>query len=167
MPRKLRTRANRLVVRARDEAALERTGARLARFGSLEPVEGYPAVAVLHLAAEHSLTGELWASLASSVAREAELDPILVDEQGNDRLPTGKIEVRFKEPPSPEQLEAFASEHGLALERRNKFVPAQAEFRVAGAKRPFLPDLLDELDKADTVRQSWLDTLSRYERAAS
>src|SRR5262245_66231241 len=42
--------------------------------------------------------------------------PVLVDDDGHERYPTGELTVRFDEPPTDEQLQTFAESRSLRTE---------------------------------------------------
>jgi hypothetical protein len=79
---------------------------------------------------------------------------------------TGEITVRFQDAPGDEELQRFATGHGLRLLRRNEYVRQQAVFRPLGASASVLPELVRTLERESGIRAAWLNTLSRYHRAA-
>lgn len=82
-----------------------------------------------------------------------------------DGVLTGEITVRFRETLDDRQLLRFASGYGLRLLRRNEFVPQQAVFQPAD--RADLPALVRTIEGDGTTKAVWLNTLSRYTRAAA
>jgi hypothetical protein len=91
--------------------------------------------------------------------------PVLVDESGSERLPTGEVTVRFARDPSDNELAEFGRRHGLVLHARNEFVPRQAVFLPSERRGTYLPDLCDALASEQDVKEAWPNTLSRYRRA--
>ena len=91
--------------------------------------------------------------------------PVLEGPDGSAHLPTGEVTVRFETPPSAAELERFARAHGLELRRRNEFAPAQAVFAPCRLPETYLPDLVEDLDRAEGVQSAWANTLSRYRRS--
>jgi hypothetical protein len=87
------------------------------------------------------------------------------DADGNELLPTGAVGVRFRRKPSDRALEEFARDEGMALERRNEFVPEQATFRPRQPREVYLPDLLAKIVSRADVAAAWPATLSRYRKA--
>lgn len=81
-----------------------------------------------------------------------------------DVIPTGEITVRFQEALDEKQLQRFASGYGLRLLRRNEFVPQQAVFQPAD--RSDLRSLVRTIEGDGSTKAVWLNTLSRYTRAA-
>lgn len=90
--------------------------------------------------------------------------PAIYREQ-HDVVPTGEITVRFWRTLDDRQLQRFASGYGLRLLRRNEFVPQQAVFQPAD--RTDLPTLVRTIEGDGSAKAVWLNTLSRYTRAAS
>jgi hypothetical protein len=90
--------------------------------------------------------------------------PLLVDEASGEHFPTGEVSVRFRRPPADAELERFARAHGMAVRRRNEFVPEQASFVPLEPRRTYLPDLVRTLADDDHVARAWINTASRYRR---
>lgn len=91
--------------------------------------------------------------------------PVLKDSEGNEHFPTGSLVVRFRERPTEKTLRAFATDHGLALESRNEFVPQQASFRPRRPRETYLPDLIAKVRAQPEVAVAWAGTLSKFRRA--
>ena len=91
--------------------------------------------------------------------------PVLEGPDGSAHLPTGEVTVRFEESPTLAQLRTFAEDHGLVLKRQNDLAPQQAVFAPQRLAETFLPDLIDNLEKARGVETAWANTLSRYRRS--
>jgi hypothetical protein len=150
-----------LVVKPEAEAGDVREA--LAELGEVEPVDGSD---LLLLRPEAGASGLAAARkrLLDETEGVAWAEPVLLDERNEPHLPTGEVSVRFTKSLSDEDLEAFAREHELRLERRNEFVPEQATFAPADPRRSSLPDLVQELTAAPGVRTAWANTISRYRR---
>jgi hypothetical protein len=141
----------------RSEAASKR----LASLGKIEPAESAGGV-IVRLNSTAADPKAAWENVKEKVG-EIEVDPILLDESGEPHYPTGEVTVRFKEPPTEAFLSNFAEKYGLKVRSRNKYVPAQVAFTVAGQR--YLPELVEQLKQADNAVSAWANTLSRYRRA--
>jgi hypothetical protein len=91
--------------------------------------------------------------------------PVMEGEDGSHHFPTGEVTVRFEHAPTDAQLKAFAEARQLVLKRRNEFAPQQAVFAPLHLGETYLPDLVDDLDKAKGVQTAWANTLSSYRRS--
>jgi hypothetical protein len=98
-------------------------------------------------------------------ADAAWIAPVLRDSSGSELFPTGTVVVRFRDRPGEKALAAFAHDHGLAIERRNEFVPEQVSFRPLRPRDVFLPDLVDRLLTLPGVEVAWASTVSHYRHA--
>lgn len=85
-------------------------------------------------------------------------------QEPRDVIPTGEITVRFQETLDDRQLQRFASGYGLRLLRRNELVPQQAVFQPED--RSDLRSLVRTIEGDGSTKAVWLNTLSRYTRAA-
>jgi hypothetical protein len=136
---------------------------RLAEFGA---VEARSDLGVLLLRLDDART-DLRAARAEILDRVEGVDwaePLLVDDSSSLAVPTGELSVRFHEPLSDDELRQFADEHGLELRRRNEFVPEQATFAPRGRRGETLPEQVEKLGRARTVKQAWTNTASQYRR---
>ncbi len=156
--------SDRLVVRPAEGTRGTTVQARAEKIGSLEPLEGHGGTFVLHLAQAAADARAAWESARQALGSDCQVEPVLVDAEGCDHYPTGRLEVRFHEPPSDSDLESFASEHGLRLRGRNRFVPVQVEFETPETDA-FLLDMIERLELSSAVHSAWADTLSRYRRS--
>ncbi len=91
-------------------------------------------------------------------------DPLLLDEQDAEHLPTGRISVRFYQPLLEEELQDFAAQNQLSVFKRNKYVPEQVAFERLEPQHSFLPDVIEKITHSQKVRAAWADTLSLYQR---
>ncbi len=156
--------SDRLVVRPAEGTRGTTVWARAEKIGSLEPLEGHGGTFVLHLAQAAPDARAAWESARQALGSDCQVEPVLVDAEGRDHYPTGRLEVRFHEPPSDSDLESFASEHGLRLRGRNRFVSVQVEFQTPEGNA-FLIDVIERLELSSAVHSAWADTLSRYRRS--
>ena len=152
-----------LVVRPAGDVARVRT--ELAAFGEVEDVEasGPP---LLRVDTAGGAARNARDRILDQVSAVAWAEPLLVDEQGGEHLPTGEVSVRFHEAPSDEDLATFGERHGLEVRRRNEFVPEQASFAPVDPREAYLPDLVDTVREDPEVSEAWANTLSRYRRVA-
>jgi hypothetical protein len=133
--------------------------------GRLTKASDDPPIYVLETAARdlRALTADINAIIGS----EAVVTPLLTDADGNKLLPTGRLQVRFNEPPSSELLERFAKTHKLELAGLNKWAPAQAEFAVRPDDTRYFPELESELQKDTSVKTAWADVKAAFRREST
>lgn len=105
-----------------------------------------------------------WAKIQETLEGKAFATPVLDDTEGNEFYPTGTLHARFNSVPTDRELQRFCSEHGLELVSRNEFQPAQAAFRVRDPSAVFLPDLVEQLNREDTVKRAWEEAQTHYHR---
>jgi hypothetical protein len=98
------------------------------------------------------------------VGTEGVVAPMLADEEGNRLLPTGRMQVRFKEPPTDNFLTSFAKRHNVELAQRNKWSPQQVEFAVRSDDTRYFPDVAVELKKDNEVMTAWPDVQAAFRR---
>jgi hypothetical protein len=107
---------------------------------------------------------ESWRKLLDDNEDVAWAQPVLVDDDGHERYPTGELTVRFDEPPTDNQLQTFARSRHLRATRRNAYQPAQVVLVPEKPRAVFLPELCDELERIPGVTRAWLNSLSHYTR---
>jgi hypothetical protein len=98
------------------------------------------------------------------VGTEGVVAPLLTDDDGNLLFPTGGLQVRFKKPPSDDQLAKFAQRYKLKLKQRNKWAPMQAEFTVSTDDARYFPDIADQLQEDRQVAMAWPDVQAAFRR---
>jgi hypothetical protein len=139
--------------------------AALTPFGPLEGL-GQPGLLLFTVARGASPDPhEGWRRIVAMAADCDWSTPVLRDPRGDLHFPTGEVTVRFAQPPSDREVEAFAARHALRGGRRNEFVAAQVAFRPVDPRSTYLPDLVDVLAGLSGVAAVWANTLSRYRRA--
>jgi hypothetical protein len=129
--------------------------------GKVEPAESAGGV-IVRLSSAASDAKTAWQTLQEEVG-EAEVDPVLLDESGEPHYPTGEVTVRFLKAPTSEFLSSFTRKYDLEVKSQNKYVPEQLAFTPANHK--YLPDLVDQLQRAENVANAWANTMSHYRRA--
>lgn len=107
---------------------------------------------------------ERWKNLLRAMEGLEWAAPVLEDETAQTHVPTGEVTVRFKQKPSNTDLARFAKAHGLTLRDRNEFEDTQVAFKVAKPRETYLPELIEELNKAAPVRRAWANTMTSYRR---
>ena len=152
------------VVHFHDESRVSELRKRAEDLGSLEVIQGPEEFWVLRLKQPEAEPRAAWESVRKALGGDWTVDPVFLDEQGRPHYPTGRIQVRFIVPPRPAQLKQFAKLHRLEVCARNQYVPAQAVFQPQAKARNYLPDLLEEIQSAETVQAAWPDTVSAYKR---
>lgn len=105
------------------------------------------------------------AEIQGIVGTEGLVAPLLEDDAGNELIPTGGIQVRFKEEPSEKKLASFAGRHGVQLARRSKWERSQVEFRPENDDGRFLLDILEDIAADDGVQDTWADVRSSFTKA--
>jgi hypothetical protein len=98
------------------------------------------------------------------VGTEGVVAPLLADDEGNKLLPTGRMQVRFKEPPTERFLASFAKRHKIELAQRNKWSPQQVEFAVRSDDKRYFPDVAAELKEDGKVVTAWPDVQAAFRR---
>ncbi|MET4209154.1 hypothetical protein [Bradyrhizobium sp. LA2.1] len=101
------------------------------------------------------------------VGTEGVVAPILADDEGNRLLPTGRMQVRFKEAPTDKVLQTFAKKHKVAPGQRNKWSPQQAEFAVRTDDTRYFPDVAAEMEKDSKVATAWPDVRAAFRREST
>ena len=96
---------------------------------------------------------------------EFSVEPLLVDDSGNEHIPTGSISVRFRKSLSQAELERFAKHYDLSVRERNEFVPEQVVLQPIGPPERRLQDVLEQISPLHNVRAAWPNTISQYQRA--
>jgi hypothetical protein len=107
-----------------------------------------------------------WERLRQSLGDQVDfISPVMVDEQGRQTLPTGKIVVQFHEPPSQPSIRRIESTYGLRYLDTNEFKPAQVTFEVQNHQAAYPPDLVANLEKDADIKLAVPETLARFSRA--
>ena len=102
--------------------------------------------------------------ISKIVGNEGVVAPLFVDDAGHQLFPTGRMQVRFKQPPSDAILTNFAKRHNLELVHRNKWASQQAEFAVRTDDTRYFPDVTTALREDDKVATAWPDTRAAFRR---
>jgi hypothetical protein len=98
------------------------------------------------------------------VGNEGIVAPLLVDDEGHQLIPTGHLQVRFKQPPTDDSLAAFAQQHRLSAANRNKWNPKQVEFALRSNADQYWPDAADEIASDTAVEAAWPDVMASFKR---
>lgn len=98
------------------------------------------------------------------VGSEGIVAPIFTDAEGNSLLPTGSLQVRFKQAVTDSSLDEFATRHNVKLAQRNKWSPQQAEFTVRTDDTRYFPDIATELKTDKEVAAAWPDVQATFRR---
>jgi hypothetical protein len=109
-------------------------------------------------------TKETWQQMVNEHGEAAWIQPVITDDLGHERFPTGELTVRFDKPLSDKEVQVFARERGLKIERRNTYQPEQVVLVPERPRDVYLPELCEELEREPEVARAWLNTLSRYTR---
>jgi hypothetical protein len=91
--------------------------------------------------------------------------PVMVDDRGQQQLPTGKIVVQFHTPPSEETLHALERTYGLRCLKRNEFKQEQVIFEMIDHKAAYPPDLIASLESDPSIKFAAPEILARFSRA--
>ena len=130
----------------------------------VEALAGSPGGWVVSVASGVT-TRRAWASLQRRIGGDFAVLPVLDDGEGGMRFPTGRISVRFAGARTERELRQFATDVGLVLHHRTKFVEHQAVFEPADPGGEYLPDVVERLTRLPEVESAWLDAQSRYQRS--
>jgi hypothetical protein len=107
-----------------------------------------------------------WEALKKQLGAGFLVVPVMDDEDGAVRYPTGLVTVRFCAPVSDADMEAFAHAHALDVVKRARFTRVQVLFRPAAIGEQFLPDVSEKLSASPAADAVWLDAESAYTRSA-
>jgi hypothetical protein len=138
-----------------------------------------PSAALLRLGSVQALSGARggWLlTLQQPLRRAADLPrllaghglqalPLLHDEAGQPRYPTGELVVRFARPVDDAALARLAGSCGLRMLRRSSFTQNQAVFAPQQATGSDVLALLARVAAEPGVAAAWLDAESEYRRA--
>ena len=90
--------------------------------------------------------------------------PVLIDKDGERLFPTGDIQVRFKTPPTDQELADFAKRLQVGAPKRNKWSPQQAAFAVRSDDARFLPEITEQMGAQSSVQAAWADVRAQFRR---
>lgn len=108
---------------------------------------------------------EEWDRLMREYGEQLEFAaPVMVDDQGRQSLPTGKIVVQFHDPPSGEALQQFEDSYGLRYLKTNEFRREQLSFEARDCKAAYPPDLIARLEDDRNIKLAVPETVARYTR---
>lgn len=173
------TRPDSFVIRLQGEGdAIARA---LREVGTVGKVTGHDGLMVVHLGVAGGETEaaqaakavkpakapepkSAWERLRKLVGAHGVVQPVLVDDNGVEQLPTGEVSVRFKTSPTDAALERFATSHDLKLVARNEYVARQAVFAPIHPEEQYLPDVIQSVMDAKNVELAWANTLGQYQR---
>lgn len=106
-----------------------------------------------------------WDKLMQKYGEELEFAaPVMVDDHGRQSLPTGKIVVQFRDPPSGEALQQFENSYGLRYLKTNEFRRGQLSFDVRDQRAVYQPDLIARLGRDQNIKLAAPETVSQYRR---
>ncbi|WP_020466049.1 hypothetical protein [Singulisphaera acidiphila] len=133
--------------------------------GQWEPLAGHPGRYLLTVGPAAADPSQLLDRIRTLLGDETEVQPLLWDEKGEPKIPTGQVLVRFKRSPSDQELKAFAEPLGLAVEQRNDYIPSQVSFRPAKGAKGSVDELIERIrEDDDLVQRVWPETLGTYRR---
>ena len=161
-----RTKQTTLVLATAGTGLSESLKDRLRAIGELEPLPGHPGRYLLHLVNGPMDPGRALEAVKKRVGDEAQVSLMQRDDHGEPCIPTGQVTVRFKTTPSDEELLAFAEPLGLAVEKRNDFVPSQVSFRPK-RDEPGEPaeKLIERIqESSNQVQRAWSENLGMFHR---
>jgi hypothetical protein len=144
----------------------EKTASRIADETGAAPVRDLNEPDTIILEESGGKTPQMWRQVNNIVGGEAVVVPILQDTEGRKLLPTGQIEVRFKEAPDTARLNAFAKRHALKLIGPNRWNPQQASFAIEPKDERFLLKITEALEADAEAETAWPDTRSAYQRSS-
>ena len=165
-PRKDRLSTERFVVRPAGDHATARALPSLEKIGRVErlPSPRVGWVVCLNEPARSPRQG--WEALKKQLGTDFVVVPVVDDQDGAERYPTGLVTVRFCTPVSDAEMEDFARAHALDVVRRARFTRVQVLFRPTEIGEQFLPDVSEKLSASPAADAVWLDAESAYTRSA-
>jgi len=126
---------------------------------------GSTGLFVFHNATPVSDAREEWHRLIREYGDQIDFAaPVIVDSQGRQMLPTGRIVVEFYNLPSNETLEQLQNTYGLRYLKTNEFKKEQVSFEALDPKAVYPPDLLAKLASDSRVKLALPETMARYSR---
>lgn len=152
------------VVNGADPDRVRGTLANSTDLDDAEIVEADQSMLVVRVGRKSKEPKTAWRHLQSTLGDECVVTPALLDDSGATLYPTGTIQIRFRKPPSDDEIDSFAKLHLLRQPKRNRYQPAQISFEIEQPSRSYLPDLVAELDRSDKVLKAWPETKSAYRR---
>ncbi len=134
-----------------------------------EGLEGKPAgsngLFVVNISAQGEDARDGWDQLMREQGDSlAFVAPVIVDRQGRESLPTGKIVVQFQQAPSGDALQKFADAHGLRFLQKSEFRPNQVSFEPLAQQPTYLPDLMAKLKSDPNISLAAPETVAKYDR---
>jgi len=129
--------------------------------GVVREIEQYSELILLEIADEDVDVRRTWEKLQEELGEGFDVFPVILDDEGNQKYPIGRIAMRFREPLSDDELAAFAKEHELSSVERNEYTQKQIAF---GIGQKFLPELLENLQAENSNVRSWAETISAFKR---
>lgn len=128
------------------------------------PLDSRKGGMVIEFDAEPAEVKNRWRAVQTQLGDQAMVSPVLEDSVGDAHYPTGEVTVRFATPPDDETVALLEDTFGLAVARRNPFVPSQLTFAPKRPGAAYLPELIDAVAKAGGVRAAWAATESKLRR---
>lgn len=136
----------------------------LDQLGSTEIMGSPGSTVILRLDQPKQEPRFAWEAIKNAVGQDTGVHPVLLDSGGDLHYPTGRITVRFSRTPDEAEVEDFARAHNLETRSKNKYIPSQFVFEPRESSNRYLPDVLDQIRSADSVKAAWADTLSQYKQ---
>jgi hypothetical protein len=130
--------------------------------GKLAKIAGAPDTVVVENDGDDPR--RLCEKLNEVVGTEGIVAPVLVDEEGNKLLPTGRFQVRFKKTPSGQQLASFAARHNVDLAKQNQWSSSQAEFKLRADDVRYFPDVAEQISADADVAAAWPDVRAAFRK---
>lgn len=143
---------------------MEEIKKRLGGLGSVQPMQAPGEGVVLQLVQPLQEPKSAWQAIRDAVGENVDVHPVLLDSGGDPHYPTGRITVRFSNPPEDSEVEEFAQSHNLETRSKNKFIPSQFVFEPRESSNRYLPDVLNKIRSEKSVKAAWANTLSEYKR---
>lgn len=152
------------VIRPTRSPSTDDSTERLARIATVAPIAGQSDAWTASLIHTPTSAANGWHALRLRLGNDFVAIPVLVDEDGQHRYPTGLLTVRFLQTPNDRSIAAFARQYQLSVVRHAKFAKQQVIFKPVFSIDVFLPDLLDAVAGVDGVDAAWLDADSAIQR---
>lgn len=145
-------------------AERERALKRLADHAQVEVLNSRTPGWIVALAALSGSPEVDWDGLRERLGDDYQILPVLRNEGGSDRYPTGVLSLRIRNTLDPAELGAIATEYGLELVRHTPLAPLQAQFKLLRPAAVFAPALVARLEQDLRIEAAWLDADSAFVR---
>lgn len=130
----------------------------------VEHVAGHPAAVVVHAKNVDQPGPVLMQRLMRAFGAPARIYQVLVDDDGNVFIPTGRIQTHFCKPLTADRLKGWAEANGLAIVNSSKWRPGAVLFESRSASPGLFTKILENLAADGNLDLVEAETLTHYRR---